>query len=257
MFGREWISGGFVLVATVVLAGCGNGASDSDTPAPGTSDPGVSGPGGTGNSNGSAGASSTSLNGLVVSHSDGGNDCTTFYGREQAKTFIPSELGPCPARTAVVCAKCENEYPNILFAGDGIKSKDEIFSRASNEACVAWAEGSTRADVCEVEAAGKFTAVAPGVGGPSGLARPETVPGTLSESLGPYQFSLFDFRIVSGAVTLPSCTNFYGTGVSDDLRWRGQNIPCPDANRTRTTARPYAIDGVAAENVTAEYVYYN
>src|SRR5512146_879554 len=120
MFGSERISCGFVLVATVLLAGCGNSASGPDTPAPGASDPGVSGAGGNGSSNSSAGANSTSVNGLVVSHSDGGNDCTTFYGREQAKTFIPSELGPCPARTAVVCAKCENEYPNILFAGDGI-----------------------------------------------------------------------------------------------------------------------------------------
>jgi hypothetical protein len=193
----------------------------------------------------------------VVSHSDGGNDCTTFYGKELAKTFIPSVDGPCPPRTAVICAKCENEYPNILFAGDGIKSKDEIFSRASNAACVEWANGSTRADSCEVEAAGKFTAVAPGVGAPSGLMRPETVPGALSEGLGPYQFSLFDFKIVSGLVTLPSCTNFYGTGVTDDLRWRAQTIPCPDDNRVRTATRAYAIDGVTVENVTAEYVYYN
>jgi len=52
-------------------------------------------------------------------------------------------------------------------------------------------------------------------------------------------------------VTLPDCTNYYGTGVTDDMRWRGDTVPCPDANRVRTVPRPFVLDGV-----TAEYVYY-
>jgi hypothetical protein len=255
MFGREWVTCWVCLVAAAALSGCGNSASTPSTNAPSAT--GGTGADGNPGSNASSGAGTATTNGLVVSHSDGGTNCTTFYGKDLAKTLIPAVAGPCPARTGVVCAKCENEYPNVLFAGDGIKSKDEVFSSASAATCADWADGSSRADVCEVEASGKFTALAPGVGGPSGLMRPETVPGTPTEGLGPYQFSVYDFRIVSGVVTLPSCSNYYGTGITDDMRWRGQTVPCPDDNRARTATRPYSLDGVAVENTTAESIFYN
>ncbi|HKO47926.1 MAG TPA: hypothetical protein VJV79_09395 [Polyangiaceae bacterium] len=223
-----------IVLATATLSACGG--SDSNP----------------GNINSSGGGGSTTPDGPVISHLDDGNDCATYYGKTKVNTLIPSELGPCPERTAVICAKCENQYPIVTHAVDGIRSRDEIFSRASVAACVAWADGSTRADECEIEHDGKFTALAAGVGGPSGLTLPEVVPGTLTDGIGPWQFSLLSFKLVGGAVTLPNCSNYYGNGVTDDMRWRGDNVPCPDANRRRTAPSPFVIEGV-----TAEYVIYN
>ena len=94
-------------------------------------------------------------------------------------------IGRCPARTSVVCGKCENEYPTLTHAVDGSRSRDRIFSRASLTACIDRAQGSDRADECELEWDGKFTAVAAGVGGPSGLSLPQIAPGTRTEGLGP------------------------------------------------------------------------
>ena len=226
---------GSAILAAVALSACGG--SDSESAASG------------GSSNASGGTGSTTPDGLVVSHLGDNNGCVTYYGKAKANTFIPSELGPCPEPTGVVCAKCENQYPIVTFAVDGIKKRDEIFARSSVEACVSWADGTKRADACEIEWDGKFTAIAPGVAGPSGLSLPAVVPGTPTDGIGPWQFSLLDFKLTASGVTLPECTNYYGNGVTDDMRWRGDTVPCPDANRVRTAPRPFIIDDVTAENV--------
>ena len=57
---------------------------------------------------------------------------------------------------------------------------------------------------------------------------------------------------MGGALTLPACVNDYGNGVTEDMRWRGDDVPCPDANRRRTAPSPFVV-----EDVTAEYVYYS
>ena len=238
---------GFVILATVVLSACGGG--DSETAASGGSSNSSAGNGS--GSNTSAGSGSSTPDGLVVSHLGDNVECATYYGKAKVNTLFPSELGPCPQPTGVVCAKCENRYPIVTFTVDGIKKRDDIYARSSVEACVSWADGSRRADECEIEWDGKFTAIAPGVAGPSGLSLPAVVPGTPTEGIGPWQFSLLGFKVTAGGVTLPDCTNYYGNGVTDDMRWRGDTVPCPDANRVRTAPKPFVID-----DVTAEYVIY-
>jgi hypothetical protein len=235
---------GYVILAAVLLSACGGG--DSETAAGGGSSNSSGGSGSTA----SSGAGNTTPDGLVVSHLGDNNDCVTYYGKAKANILL-SELGPCPQPTGVVCAKCENQYPIVTFTVDGIRWRDEIYARASVEACVSWADGSRRADECEIEWDGKFTAIAPGVAGPSGLSLPAVVPGTPTDGIGPWQFSLLGFKVTASGVTLPDCTNYYGNGVTDDMRWRGDTVPCPDANRVRTAPKPFVID-----DVTAERVYY-
>lgn len=246
---------GCLISATVVLSACGGG--DSEMPASGGSsnasggNSNASAGNGSGGGIASGGTGSTTPDGLVVSHLGDNTECTTYYGKAKANTLFPSELGPCPEPIGVVCAKCENRYPIVTFTVDGIRSRDDIYARASVEACVSWADGSRRADECEIEHDGKFIPIAPGVAGPSGLSLPAVAPGTPTDGIGPWQFSLLGFKVTADGVTLPDCTNYYGNGVTDDMRWRGDTVPCPDANRVRTAPRPFVID-----DVTAEYVIY-
>lgn len=238
-----------IILVAGVLSACGGG--DSEAAASGGSSNASGGNGSGGGGTASSGTGNTTPDGLVMSHVGDNNECTTYYGKAKANTLIPSELGPCPQPTGVVCAKCENQYPIVTFAVDGIQKRDEIYARASVEACVSWADGSRRADECEIERDGKFTAIAAGVPGPSGLSLPAVVPGTPTDGIGPWQFSLLGFELTAAGVVLADCTNYYGHGVTDDMRWRGDTVPCPDENRVRTAPKPFVLD-----DVTAEYVSY-